>query len=318
MTAEAAILVAQGTVDDLRELPEFTTRIRRGHPPPPELIAELTRRYEAIGGQSPLNAINRRLAARVENALGKPTRVANRLARPFVKDVLAELAKTGIRKVAAVPLAQYSAHVYAEAAAAAASELARDDVRVEVASASSWGSDAELLDAYADAITSSLDALPEAARTSLVLSAHSLPLSVIQAGDPYEAEFRAAAKGVTERVLARAKGKDVHPVVAFQSQGMSRGPGGKPVEWLGPDLIATIDACQDRGDTHVLFAPIGFLADHVEILYDLDIEACAWVEARGMRYHRTPSLNDSERLARILARLAGPLLEGPHPVDASS
>jgi ferrochelatase len=97
-------------------------------------------------------------------------------------------------------------------------------------------------------------------------------------------------------------------VVAFQSQGMGTGPGGKPVEWLGPDMLATIDACRARGDAHVLFAPVGFLADHVEILYDLDVEARRWVEERGLVYHRTRSLNDSAPLVRALAHVAGPLL----------
>ena len=113
------------------------------------------------------------------------------------------------------------------------------------------------------------------AKTTLVMTAHSLPVAAIRAGDPYEREVRAAtAQG--RRVRGVADGTDgVTRQVAFQSQGMSSGPGGKPVEWLGPDLAATIEACRARGDTDVVFAPIGFLADHVEILYDLDIEARA-------------------------------------------
>jgi ferrochelatase len=308
---QAALLVAHGTVDDLNELPAFAARIRRGHAAPPELLAELRRRYEAIGGRSPLNAINTQLAARVEAKIGVPARVANRLARPFVKDVLAALVADGAERVVVLPLAQYSAHVYAEAAAAAAAELGAD---VVVVSAPSWGSDPGLLDAYADVIIDSLPPALERARTTVVLSAHSLPVAAIRAGDPYEREFRAAAAAVAERVTARAARGDETPaprhVVAFQSQGMSSGPGGARVEWLGPDLHATVEDCRARGDAHVVFAPIGFLADHVEILYDLDIEARAWVEERGMTYHRAQSLNDSEPLAVVLAGLAGKLLRG--------
>jgi ferrochelatase len=314
---QAALLVAHGTVDDLDELPAFAARIRRGHPAPPELLAELRRRYEAIGGRSPLNAINERLAARVGEAIGVPARVANRLARPFVKDVLAAFAAEGVTRVVALPLAQYSAHVYAEAVTAAATEL---DPRIDVATASSWGSDAGLLDAYADVIAESLAPIDDRGRTTVVLSAHSLPVAAVRGGDPYEREFRAAAAAVTERLAARdneAKRVSARFVVAFQSQGMSSGPGGRPVEWLGPDLPATIEDCRRRGDAHVVFAPIGFLADHVEILYDLDIEARAWVEERGMTYHRVRSLNDSDPLVRVLAALAGTLLRAAKEVESS-
>jgi protoporphyrin/coproporphyrin ferrochelatase len=304
---EAALLVAHGTVDDLSELPEFAARIRRGHAAPPELVAELRRRYEAIGGQSPLNAINRRLASRLENVIGVPVRVANRLALPFVKDVLGELARSGVERVVAVPLAQYSAHVYADAVNEAVEELARGDSRIAAFCVPSWSQEPGLIEAYATAISESLAAIDPSAQTTLVLTAHSLPLAAIRAGDPYEREVRAAAAKIGERV-ATAGARALRQAVVFQSQGMSTGPGGKPVEWLGPDLLTAIDECRARGDGHVVFAPIGFLADHVEILYDLDIEALRWVEERGMKFHRTRSLNDSDPLVRVLAGLATPLL----------
>jgi ferrochelatase len=295
-TREAVVLVAHGTVDDLAELPEFVARIRRGHPAPPELIAELRRRYEAIGGASPLNAINRSLAAKVERALGVTTRLANRLASPLVADVVGELAKSGVTRIAAVPLAQYSAHVYAEAVEGAAKQAG-----IAAACAGGWAREPALIGAYVDGVTEALAGL-DRARTTLVLTAHSLPVAAIRAGDPYEREVRATADAVAARLDA------VRSIVAFQSQGMSTGPGGKPVEWLGPDLLATIEAARARGDAHVVFAPIGFLADHVEVLFDLDIEARGWVESRGMTYRRTPSLNDGDALVQVLAGVARPLL----------
>ncbi len=297
---EALLLVAHGTVDDLDELAEFVTRIRRGHPAPPELLTELRRRYEAIGGQSPLNAINRRLAARVEAATGVTTRIANRLARPTVNDVVAELAKDGVTHLASVPLAQYSAHVYAEAVEAAAKEAG-----IAATCAKSWSEDPALIEAYADAIAAALVGV-EGSHATVVLTAHSLPVAAIRAGDSYEREFRAACDAVVARLVARAP--STRTVVAFQSQGMGTGPGGKPIEWLGPDLMTTIDACRARGDRDVVFAPIGFLADHVEILYDLDIEARGWVEARGMAFHRTRSLNDGDALVGVIARVARTLV----------
>jgi ferrochelatase len=300
---QALLLVAHGTVDDLDELPSFVARIRRGHPAPPELLLELRRRYDAIGGRSPLNEINRRLAERVEAATGVTTRVANRLARPFVNEVMEGLAKDGVTHVAAVPLAQYSTHVYAEAVEGAAKELG-----LTASCAQTWAVEPGLIEAYVDAIRGASAGIEDISRATVVLSAHSLPVAAIRAGDPYEHEFRAAADAVVARLASSAGSPVARTTIAFQSQGMSTGPGGRPVEWLGPELLATIDECRSRGDRDVIFAPIGFLADHVEILYDLDVEARGWVEGRGMAFHRTRSLNDGDALVGVIARIARTVL----------
>jgi ferrochelatase len=297
--SSAVLLVAHGTVDSLDELPEFLANIRRGHPPPPELLAEVRRRYEAIGGVSPLNAINRSLAAKLEAKLGVPVRMGNRLAKPYARDVLAEIADA--TRVAVIPLAQHSAYVYADYVKSFAAEIAP---RAELVYAPNWGQAPALLDAFARRVRDALASLPAARRdrTTVVTSAHSLPLSVIRGGDAYEDEVRASAAAVASRL------DGVRTLVAFQSQGMSAGPGGRPVEWLGPDLPATLDAIAGLGDTHVVVAPIGFLADHVEILYDLDIEATAWAMERGLTLSRTESLNDEDDFVDVLAGVARPLL----------
>jgi protoporphyrin/coproporphyrin ferrochelatase len=222
--------------------------------------------------------------------------------------VLGELVQRGVERAVALPLAQYSAHVYADAVNEAATELTREGARIEVVCVSSWGEEPGLIDAYGRLIVETLAPIDVSAPTTVVLTAHSLPVAAIRAGDPYEREVRAAAAKVGERVAQYAGQRALRHEVVFQSQGMSAGPGGRPVEWLGPDLISAIEACRARGDAHVVFAPIGFLADHVEILYDLDIEARRWVEERGMTYHRTRSLNDSEPLVRVLTGLVEPLL----------
>ncbi len=119
--------------------------------------------------------------------------------------------------------------------------------------------------------------------------------------------MRAAADAVVAIVRAM-RGREVRAEVAFQSQGMSAGPGGRPIAWLGPTLEATLDAAAARGDRLVVVAPIGFLADHVEILYDLDIEARAMAEQRGLALSRTPSLNADDDFIDVLADIARPLL----------
>jgi len=280
---QAVLLVSHGTVDDLDDLPAFLKNVRRGHEAPAELVSELRKRYEAIGG-SPLDAINERVAAKLAQVLCVPVRRASRLWKPYVKDVVAELGE--VERFAIIPLAQHSAHVYGEAA--------KRDIgdRAAVTCAVNWGQRADLLDAFA-ARAKALAGKDAA----LVLAAHSLPMRVIAAGDAYEKETRAAAKGVIDRVGAEFG----ETRVAFQSQGFGDG------EWLGPGIPETLDELKGKVK-RVVFAPIGFLADHVEILYDLDVEAKGLAEARGLAYARTPSLDDSDDFVAILADIAKGLL----------
>jgi protoporphyrin/coproporphyrin ferrochelatase len=299
----AVVLISHGSVERLDELPAFLATIRRGHAAPPELVAEVTRRYEAIGGRSPLNDINRRVAKKLEAKLGVAVRGCNRLAAPHPREALRELADA--KRIAVVPLAQHSAEIYGDAVREAAREV---ESKAEMACAANWGATPALIRAYAKRVADVLDALPKGARTTVVMSAHSLPVAAVRAGDPYEDEVRGSAAAV-ERELA-STGRDVHAVVAFQSQGMSSGPGGRPVEWLGPDLRGALDTAKSRGDTHVVVAPIGFLCDHVEILFDVDIEAREWAKERGLVLSRTASLNDSDDFIEVLAEVARPLLEG--------
>lgn len=297
---QAVLLPTHGTVDALDDLPAFVTNIRRGHAPPPELIAELRRRYEAIGGRSPLNDTTRALAEKLEARLGVPVRMAARLWKPTIREALESLSA---ERVVVLPLAQHSCKVYVEATEKAAKELTKSP---EIVGTGDWGQTPALLDAFARRVRETAQTLtPEQRADSvLVLSAHSLPKAIVDAGDAYEREARGAAEKVAARVA------DVLPDarVAFQSQGMSQGPGGKPMPWLGPDLAETLDAIAKSGKKRVVFAPIGFLADHVEILYDLDIEARAWAKDRGLDYERVPSLNADDDFVEVLAALARPKL----------
>jgi ferrochelatase len=297
----AVLLVSHGTVDDPGELEAFVTRVRRGRPPSPELVLELRRRYAAIGGRSPLNATSAVLAEKLEDRLGMPVAWSGRLAPPFVRDALGHLLGLGVTRVAVVPLAQHSAAVYAADAREAASGLP-----LEVVCADNWGRDPGLTEAFARRIRAVLPARELAPATTLLFTAHSLPTAVLAAGDPYEIEVRASAAAVLERLGDAAA--HVGHSVAFQSQGLA-GSGPGSVTWLGPDLPTSLDAAKARGDVRVVFAPIGFLADHVEVLYDLDIEARAMAEARGLGYARAESLNSSDDLVDVLARVAGRLVD---------
>jgi ferrochelatase len=290
------LLIAHGTVDHLDELPAFLTKIRRGHPPPDDLVREVRRRYEAIGGGSPLLRVSNELAAKVEARLGAPTRVAMRLWKPYPREVLEALIAEGARHVAVVPLAQLSAPVYADAVREAAQGLP-----LTLAFADNWGSDAGLVRAFANEIA---EALAGAVDPVVVYTAHSLPKSIVDAGDPYERLFRESVALVHAQI-----GAHVPHAVAFQSQGMGTGPGGRPVPWLGPDLRSALEEQSRAGRRAVVLAPIGFLADHIETLYDLDVEAAGWARELGLSFRRASSLDASEALADVVAAIARPLLE---------
>jgi protoporphyrin/coproporphyrin ferrochelatase len=293
----AVITIGHGTVERLEDLPAFLTVIRRGHAAPPELVAEVTRRYEAIGGRSPLNDICHDLTRRVGERLGMRAMFVGRLWGPKPEAALAELAKEGVTRVVVLPLAQHSAPLYVEAVCAAArARTEQGDPVMEVVGPGNWGQEAALTQAFAESLTRAIALVPDAVRphARVVMSAHSLPLAILRGGDPYEREVRASAESV-----ARAVGASMLPhEVIFQSQGMSGG------EWLGPDVRATLDRLKGEGVKHVLFAPIGFLADHVEVLYDLDIEARTWADERAIAYSRMASLNASEGLVSALEALA--------------
>jgi ferrochelatase len=298
--SDAVLLVSHGTVDDLKDIEAFVTNVRRGHPPPPALVAELRRRYEAIGGASPLNATSAELARKLERKLGVRTAWANRLWRPYVRDVIGDIARTGVRRIAVVPLAQHSAHVYA----ADARRVAVTGMRVECAP--NWGKRGDLCAVYARRIVDALSGADLDA-TTVLLTAHSLPRSVVDAGDPYEQEVRQAFDAITA-LVGEGVGRRVASAAAFQSQGFGPGPGGKPIEWLGPDLKTAIDAIAARGGRHVVFAPAGFLADHVETLYDIDVEAAAMAEAQGMTSARAALPNADDDFVDVLVDLSRAVL----------
>lgn len=301
----AVLLIAHGTVERLDDLPEFLRNIRRGHAPEPELVHEVRRRYEAIGGKSPLLDICARLTRKLETALSLPVALSMRLWEPYPKDVLRDLAARGVDRVVVLPLAQHSAHIYAESVREAAQALgAFGGPAMQVVSSGNWGNHPALIACYEKRVRDALRGL-DAERTHVLFSAHSLPLFIVRSGDAYETEFRASI----DKLQASLGAACPHSSVIFQSQGMSKGPGGRPVEWLGPDLPSALREAKEKGAKHVLVAPVGFLADHVEILYDLDIEAAGWAKELGLGLSRTASLNDDDDFVQALAAVARPLIE---------
>ncbi|MCC6902518.1 MAG: ferrochelatase [Polyangiaceae bacterium] len=287
---DGVLLVAHGTVTDLDDLPAFLQNIRRGRPAPPELLSELRHRYQTIGG-SPLLEITRAQAAALSKRLDAPVLVGMRLWRPTVEDVLRGIAGLRLRRLCVLPLAPFSVSVY-WAAAQASLEAVRGELGPSTPAlvpTEPWGTEPAFIDGLAAGIRTHL--VDDAKRTRVVLTAHSLPTQAIRSGDRYEAEFRACAAAVSQRL-------GVGSVVAFQSQGADGG------DWLGPDLKSALEAERRAGTERVVLAPIGFPAEHVETLYDLDVEAAGWASELGLELTRVRALNDDPGLVAALAAVA--------------
>lgn len=301
---DGLLVIAHGTVDSLEDLPPFLAAIRRGHAAPPELICEVRRRYEAIGGRSPLNDICREVTRKLGGRLGVPAVFAARMWDPKPEQALEELARRGVTRVMVVPLAQHSGALYVETVRAAArARVERGAPEVLVVGPANWGQEPKLTLAFAASLARAIARVPQESRAAarVLFTAHSLPISILRGGDPYEREVRASAASVAALLSTAAGPGPVLPhEVIFQSQGLSGG------EWLGPDVESTLSRLAHEGVKHVVLAPIGFLADHVEILYDLDIEARAWASARGMGYTRMESLNAGDGfIDALVAVVAG-------------
>lgn len=291
MTREAGdgvLLIAHGTVETTADLPAFLAEIRRGRPAPEGLVAELVHRYEMIGG-SPLLKLTREQAAALSKRLDLPVLVAMRLWRPRVEEVLLDNRQLHLTKLCVLPLAPFSAPVYNQAAAQAfdrAAQIASD--LPELIYLDNWGLHEAFIEAHAALIEPLLKQAENG--THLVLTAHSLPRIVVDRGDPYATLIEAAAQKIAARLAT--------PItLAYQSRGADGG------EWLGPDLEQVLRQLRDEGVRNVLVAPFGFLADHVETLYDLDIEARQRAEALGLCFLRAPALNSHPQLIDAMARV---------------
>jgi len=281
------LLMAHGTPSSLEEMPEYLTRVRGGRPPSPELLSEMQHNYQAIGGRSPLTALTLAQAAALRARLGPdvPVVVGMRNWTPFIAEAVAELTAAGVTRIVAIPLAPQcstlSVAKYVEAASAAlppTTEL----VRVE-----SFHAHPLLLDAFAERVR---EAQPEPDE-DVVFTAHSLPLRVIRAGDRYATEVARTARGVAALVgLGRYRR-------AFQSAGRT------PEPWIGLDLGELLRHRAARGARRFLIVPIGFVCDHTEILFDLDVQAASVARELGVGLRRTASLNDGPRFISLLESL---------------
>jgi ferrochelatase len=276
-----AVVMAYGTPASLDDLEAYYTHIRRGRPPSAEQVAELRSRYEAIGGTSPLRAVTEAQADRIAARLGDGwlVEVGMKHASPFVEDAVDTLTSKGVERIVGVVLAPHDSR----------GSVGEYVTRVEAASSvptafvRSWWDLPEHVAFLAGAIG---DVPP---RTKVLFTAHSLPERVL-AGDLYVEELAAAASRVAESAGLRDWD------TAWQSAGRT------PEPWRGPDVLEVLDDVAATGSADgVVVCPHGFVADHLEVLYDLDVVAAERAASLGLAFRRTRSLNDD---AAVLAALA--------------
>lgn len=273
------LVMAYGSPATPEEIEPYYTHIRRGRPPTEEQLADLRRRYDAVGGTSTLRARTQAQADALQAALGDGYRVALGMkhAAPFIEDGAASLSEDCDRIVGLVLAPHFSAMSVGEYI-----ERAREASTVPFSAIQSWATEPAYVEFLVDAVRDALASMP--ADTRVLFTAHSLPARIIETGDPYPHEIHATAAAVSSRL-----GIDFE--TGWQSAGRT------PEPWLGPDVLDVIDASA----TGLLVCPCGFVSDHLEVAYDLDIEATARAKDKGIAFARTRVLNDD---AAVLAALA--------------
>ena len=285
--------MAHGTPSSLEEMPAYLTLVRGGRPPSPELVHEMRENYGAIGGRSPLTDLTQAQAQALRAALGPeiPVAVGMRNWTPFIKEALAELAAAGVTRVIGIPLAPQFSTLSVQKYTDAAMAALPDGVRFEAVE--SFHLHPLLIEAFAERVRAAQPKPDEL----VIFTAHALPVRVVESGDHYADEVRETAAAV-----AAQAGVGTY-ALAFQSAGRT------PEPWIGPELPQVID---DRSVNirKFLVVPIGFVCDHTEILFDIDVQAAQVAREFATTLRRTESLNTSPRFIAMLEDLVRTRLAG--------
>lgn len=293
----AVLLMAMGGPDSLENVEPFLLDVRGGRPTPPELVEEIRERYRATGGKSPAVGITQEVAEKLERRLNESgagryrVYVGLRHWHPFIKETYAELLQACPARVIGLCMApqqsSLSTGAYQKKVEEARSSL---QSTCAVSYVGSWNRHPQLIAAIVDKIQQGLLKFPEALRAQvpILFTAHSLPERIVAMKDPYPDEV----KGTVDAITARLGHQPTR--FAYQSQGRSSEP------WLGPTVESALEALHHEGHRHVLVSPIGFICDHVETLFDIDIELKQLALNKGMQLERVPMLNASPALVETL------------------
>jgi protoporphyrin/coproporphyrin ferrochelatase len=318
----AVLLLAHGTPENVEQISEYLRNVVSGRPMPQSVVEEIQHRYSLIGepkGHSPLTDLTLEQASSLEVEVGERVYVGMRNWRPYIADAVKQMRADGVSEAAVICLApqnsRTSVGLYRRAALAEAGGIRMDFLE-------GWASEPLLAAAFADRLRPVLTRVSRetGAAVPVIFTAHSVPCRTVMSPaasegqpilwpspgpspDPYAQEAKRTAQLVAERVSEVSSW-----YFAFQSQGASGGP------WIGPTVEATLDGLAAEGANAVVLQPVGFLCDHVEILYDIDIAFRDYAAKLGIRLERPESLNASPLLTKALAKLAR---EGFARLDAS-
>jgi len=291
---KAVLLLAHGSPESASDadIREFLSNVTGGRTLPDGVVKEIRHRYEQIG-RSPLTRITTQQAKALERELGMRVYVGMRNWRPYIRDTVQQMVTDGVEFATAVCLApqnsRTSVGLYKQALEA------NGPPPFAVNFVKSWHDNAGLIAAFAEKLKAAWKAACDQSgvQVPIIFTAHSVPTRTIAEGDPYENQARDTAR----LVAVEASLPDSAWCCAFQSQGVAGGP------WLGPTVEETLLALRNQGATAALIQPIGFVCDHVEVLYDIDIAFKKFADQNGMKLWRTESLNDSPAFIQALASL---------------
>jgi ferrochelatase len=288
----AVLLLAHGSPENPDQVPEFLSYVTGGRSLPPAVVEEIRHRYSLIGF-SPLACWTLLQADQLSQSLEMPVFVGMRNWKPFIDDAVKAIAEAGFERVIAICLApqnsRTSVGLYRK------SVTSRENLPFELDFVEEWHDQPLLIKAFAEKLRSGWDKANEenGAKLPIIFTAHSVPERTISDGDPYERQAKETAELV-------AKGAGIEPgdwTFAFQSQGMSGGA------WIGPTVEETIRNLKAKGHRGVFIHPIGFVCDHVEVLYDIDIAFKQFAQNEGMQLWRAESLNGSKMLTAALSEI---------------
>ena len=287
----AVLLLAHGSPDSVEDVPDFLLRVTGGRPLPVPVVDEVKHRYGLIG-RSPLTKLTLKQGELLARELAMPVYVGMRNWKPFIADAVSAITSDGIKHVIAICMApqnsRTSVGLYRSALASTR------EIPFTIDFVESWHDHPLLIKAFAEKLRAGWDRARREAGTQkvpIIFTAHSVPERTIADGDPYESQAKETAS-----LVGRAAALTLEDwAFAFQSQGMSGGA------WLGPRVEDTILSLKEKGHRGVFLQPIGFLCDHVEVLYDIDIGFKQFAQKEDMRLWRAESLNGSPLLAAALA-----------------
>ncbi len=289
---EAVLLLAHGSPEKPEDVPAFLRNITSGRPISPETMKEVEHRYSLIGS-SPLLKHTGAQAEGLRRETGLPVYIGMRNWHPYIPAAVEQMLADGITRAAVICLAPHNSRTSVGLYKSSAFAEAGDKIKLEFVE--SWHDHPLLIQAFAEKLAFTWKQMCDRtqAKVPVIFTAHSVPRRTIEAGDPYEAQAKETAALVAARLPEIKQWK-----FAFQSQGMSGG------EWIGPTVEETILQLKAAGHRAVLMQPIGFVCDHVEVLYDIDIGFKQFAREQGMELDRTESLNASPTFAAALAALA--------------